>query len=439
MRRRHCGETASSRDITMLMQGGRVGRKFAGPTEDSFPDLKLDGLFNGSGLGGKLPLGGEGLKDKLPDLFGDKEGAGSFGDLLSGFWDKEDKKVPECDPPCANGGVCSAAGGKSKDKGKTFKCNCLGTGFAGPTCEDTPIDITCGNAGDLAEVNVANSISLDTCTAEDYGVALNAEGAVAAPHLVEIQSNDLMEAINFPSLKTVEGDAVFQSNDEAPDTGLKEICLDALETIVGEIDLSSNDLLEKVSMNALKAHSDLLKITSNDFLADIFFTSLESVGGDVFIQSNDDDAGRGLINLQMPALVSVGGDLSVASNDALPSLFFPSLVSVGDSVQCDGNDVLESFCAPLLSEVADNFVLGTAPHLTTVCVDTEIVVGDIVNVNGDGISATNPKKSSDPLRWQLATVNCPEEKKELEKKEKEEGKKDTDKGLFSVLESFKFW
>jgi len=131
---------------------------------------------------------------------------------------------------------------------------------------------------------------------------------------------NMLETLDFSSLKEVGGNIVFQGIPEYNGA--------------------------KVNKNRSALDKALIQISDAGF--DIAaFGNLERVGGNILFEHN-----AAFSAIRMPVLETVGGRLSVTSSPRLTYLDLRSLKKVGDEIRISNNEALESTDLSVLMEVA---------------------------------------------------------------------------------------
>ncbi len=148
---------------------------------------------------------------------------------------------------------------------------------------------------------------------------------------LEITDNAKLESLWMPSLISVDGSLVIQSNRQLgalqPDGDTEQVVsldMPALDRIGGDFNLKLNPQLKSVTLYGLRTVGRGLNITSNTAMWQLRLNGLQSVG--LACRSHSDFC----------------GDLSVESNSQLVIATLPSLASIEYNLRITGNPLLET-------------------------------------------------------------------------------------------------
>jgi hypothetical protein len=163
-----------------------------------------------------------------------------------------------------------------------------------------------------------------------------------------VTRNDDATIRNQEDLAALEGITTLGGDLRIIGSSLGALDLSALETITGDVEISTNSALISVDLSGLTRIGGGLDIDENDTLTDLNMTSLSSVGGHAYIGDNPSLEAVNISSMSgvndsliistasgasfnaSPDLDFVGGDLYIGENDGVESIALRDLFVAGD-------------------------------------------------------------------------------------------------------------
>jgi len=156
------------------------------------------------------------------------------------------------------------------------------------------------------------------------------------PYSITVEGNDINSLTGLGLLTSIEGDLTISNNPSLTDV----FGLGGLTSIGGSLIVENNTSLGATGglqgLDLLSTIGENLYLSGNNALQTLNGLWVQSVGGGVFVTSNDN-----LMDVYLPVLETVGGDLVVEDNDAMNFIQgLDMLESVGGTFSIIGNDAL---------------------------------------------------------------------------------------------------